>query len=89
MRDKNSGAKGIGNAGDLCKVIFEDGKYIVVILADTKGSDAGNHFGHPFGGVIDMCEWYCRNDLGGIPPNVPEKGKRVVKVENYGSWIDG
>lgn len=77
--------------GDIVAIHLENGDIIKAILADAKGSDATSPWGHQFGSAVDIVEWESvgagqsgstRIELG------TWENKKVVKVDNYGQWLD-
>lgn len=83
-----------GNAGDLVQV-FCDNLTFTAVLIDIKGPGTnGNPWGHPKSDGVSPVEWaiYTPNkssnvtNWGGIGNWA---GKKLLKVENYGSWING
>lgn len=84
-----------GAAGDLVQIYCDSGLKFSAVLVDIKGSDANSRWGHPKGNDVSPCEWYIWtandsvNSVQGFPGIGDWKGKKVVKVENYGSWLNG
>lgn len=88
-----------GNTGDIVRVILKDGTAIGCIMADVKGSDKTNTYGHNIAGKghspqIDIVEWYIIGKKG-TSSVMPEKlhlkisewrHKKVDRIENYGSY---
>lgn len=82
-----------GNAGDLVRVTCEGGLSFTAVLVDIKGNDATSPYGHVKGGDVSPCEWYIwspssGNDVSSFKGIGDWRGKKVVKVENYGSWLN-
>lgn len=83
-----------GVAGDLVKVTCSDGLAFSAVLVDIKGADAKSPYGHTKGNEISPCEWYIwtgndnSNSVSGFPGIGSWKGKKVAKVENFGSWLN-
>lgn len=88
-----------GTTGDLVSVVFKDGTYFNAILGDGKGADAQSKWGHYLGNAVDIVEWEA---VGSGSTNKVDQtalqnglraagflGKKVAKIVNYGSWING
>lgn len=45
-----------GSAGDVVSVVLEDGARFNAIIADEKGDDAGNQWGHVYSGAVSIVE---------------------------------
>ena len=76
-----------GKAGDKIGVVLEDGTTIDCIIADVKGGDADSRYGHKFGSQVDVIEWESLGKQDTIKLG-DWKGKNVVEIVNYGSYID-
>ena len=46
-----------GSAGDVVSVVLEDGTRFNAIMADEKGDDAGNQWGHVYSGAVSIVEF--------------------------------
>jgi hypothetical protein len=83
-----------GDCGDLVKVTCTDGTSFTAVLVDIKGSDATSRYGHVKGNDVSPCEWYVYTGQDTVNTTSTFKGigdwagKKVCKVENYGSWLD-
>lgn len=93
-----------GMPGDIVSVVLDDGTFFNCIIADSKGAnvaysphagETGNEYGHAFGsgGKVDIIEW---ESNGGAQSSLKAGlqqagwfGKKIVKMVNYGSWING
>lgn len=92
-----------GQVGDGLKIFLEDGTVIPAIIGDSKGKnpgvnphpgESGSEWGHylSYGGrgkLIDIIEWEAVK--GGPRSYVSQSGwlnKKVVRVINYGSWLN-
>lgn len=88
-----------GNTGDVVTVVLEDGTTFNAILGDMKGSDARSPWGHTFGNAVDIVEWEAVGpednrhvDHPALTRSLKDAGfygKKVSKIVNYGSWING
>lgn len=79
----------LGDCGDLLQVVLEDGTSFMAMVADEKGIDAENTWGHLKGGDVSLIEFeVIGNEEDCYAPNFqPPKewqGKRVSAVINYG-----
>lgn len=90
-----------GTTGDIISVVLEDGTYFNAIIADSKGDGLtewvnGEHlskWGHYLGSEIDIIEWEsASSSQAELRSGLQEAGwlnKKVSKIVNYGSWLDG
>lgn len=86
----------IGKVGDILTFILEDGTNFNALIADVKGSDADNKWGHVFGNQVDIIEWEMVGSyLSASDPETQSKldltgwkGKKVSSVINYGTYLD-
>lgn len=51
-----------GKTGDRIRVCLEDGQYFDCIMADVKGADATNPYGHVKEGKVSVVEFYAKGD---------------------------
>ena len=82
-----------GSVGDIIKVNLEGGKSFNCIIADSKGSDATNPYGHVLNGKVDIIEWEMKGSSSSASDSktqqkmkLPGKGKKVKSIENYGKY---
>ena len=88
-----------GTTGDIVSVVFKDGTYFNAILGDGNGADDQSKWGHYLGNAVDIVEWEA---VGSASTNKVDQtalqnglraagflGKKVAKIVNYGSWING
>lgn len=72
-----------GKVGDHIDIVLEDGQVIPAIIADSKGADKTNTYGHVLSGGVDIVEWEASGPKSEINlgswANVP-----VEKIVNYG-----
>lgn len=92
-----------GTTGDIISVVLDDGTYFNAIIADSKGSGDGvvtNEWGHfHSGGKVDIIEWEAtgptnsaytdQEALRSALQQAGFLGKKVNRIVNYGSWING
>lgn len=94
-----------GMPGDAVMVYLEQGKTLKCIIGDSKGAnpanagEAGNVWGHTFQGEADIIEWEYGLQKNSLKPdqNNLKAGLRamgitkckVLKMVNYGSWLNG
>lgn len=83
-----------GIAGDLIKVTLDDETTFGAIIADSKGGDASNVYGHVLNGKVDIIEW----EMAGISSSSVDsltqsrmkltglRGKHVKSISNYGQY---
>lgn len=74
-----------GKAGDGIVINLSGGIRIPAIIADIKGSDKANKWGHDFGGKTSLVEWeaytvYQKIKLGSW------EGKKVKSIINFGKY---
>lgn len=74
-----------GSVGDKVDIHLANGSIIYAILADEKGEDAGNEWGHYFGNAISLVEFEAES--GYSTSDVPNNWRsvHVDYVENQGS----
>lgn len=79
-----------GSVGDAICVVLESGARFNCIIADEKGSDAGNEWGHPYGGRISIVEF---EGIGSTNTNLcnainlgPWTNKKVTTIINGGKY---
>ena len=88
-----------GTTGDAVLIFLENGAVIPAIIGDSKGAnpglsgERGTDYGHQLGnGKIDIIEWERYGGkkavLNSYLAQVGWKGQKVVKVINYGSWLN-
>lgn len=88
-----------GTTGDAVLIVLENGAMIPAIIGDSKGTnpglsgERGTDYGHQLGnGKIDIIEWERYGGkkavLNSYLAQVGWKGQKVVKVINYGSWLN-
>lgn len=79
------------SAGDILEFELEDGTKFQCMVADTKGSDTGNEYGHLFGGAADVIEWEnCSTSQSNLASGLKSwgiYGKKVKGAINYGTWF--
>lgn len=89
-----------GTTGDAVKIVLENGAVINAILGDSKSENPGKHgeagteYGHYLqypgrGRLLDIVEWERYN--GDIRTLLQQKGwlgQKVIRVINYGSWLN-
>lgn len=88
-----------GTTGDIVTVVLADGTTFNAILGDSKGSDAGSPWGHYLGNAVDIVEWEAvgpdtsryvnHSSLKSGLTSAGFLGKKVSRIINYGSWING
>jgi hypothetical protein len=82
-----------GTNGDKLTVILDDGTSFNAIIADIKGSDATNTYGHVVaGGRVNIIEWEAvgnpnSTNIGQSIDLSGWNGRRVVKIINGGSIL--
>ena len=81
-----------GKSGDKLSVILEDNTSFNAIIADSKGSDATNTYGHVYSGRVNVIEWEAIGPTDSTNINQAIdlngwKGKDVVKIINGGSIL--
>ena len=79
-----------GSVGDTICVVLESGARFNCIIADEKGDDAKNEWGHPYNGKISVIEF---EGIGGTSTNLcsainlgPWEGKKVTTIINGGRY---
>lgn len=79
-----------GSVGDAICVVLESGARFNCIIADEKGSDAGNEWGHPYNGKISIIEF---EGIGSTSTNQcttinlgPWANKKVTTIINGGRY---
>lgn len=79
-----------GNCGDVITVVLEDGNRFNCIIADEKGSDAGNQWGHVYSGKVSVVEFESMGNSGsnsGAQLNISMwQGKKVTTIINGGRY---
>lgn len=81
-----------GKTGDRIRVCLEDGQYFDCIMADVKGADATNPYGHVKGGKVSVVEFYAKGDpsnsasLASPIGKSSWLGKKVKKIINMGRY---
>lgn len=82
-----------GACGDIVSIVFTDGKSFNAIIGDVKGTDAGSEWGHYLGSQVDIVEWEAygssQDDLRKGLDKAGWLGKKIKKIINYGTWLDG
>ena len=87
-----------GTTGDAMLIVLENGAVIPAIMGDSKGKnpsasgERGTDYGHMLGNQVDIVEWERyggkKAALNSYLAQVGWKGQKVVKVINYGSWLN-
>lgn len=87
-----------GTTGDVVLIVLENGAVIPAIIGDSKGKnpsaagERGTDYGHMLGTQVDIVEWERyggkKTALNSYLAQVGWKGQKVVKVINYGSWLN-
>lgn len=79
-----------GSVGDTICVVLESGARFNCIIADEKGDDAKNEWGHPYNGKISIVEF---EGIGSTSTNLcsainlgPWAGKKVTTIINGGRY---
>lgn len=81
-----------GKTGDRIRVCLEDGQYFDCIMADVKGADATNPYGHVKEGKVSVVEFYVKGDpsnsasLASPIGRSSWLGKKVKKIINMGRY---
>ena len=81
-----------GKTGDRIRVCLEDGQYFDCIMADVKGADATNPYGHVKEGKVSVVEFYAKGDpsnsasLASPIGRSSWLGKKVKKIINMGRY---
>lgn len=83
-----------GQCGDVVTLNIAGGGSFSAIIADTKGGDATNPYGHVLGGKVDIVEWEMAGKASSSTDSATQtkmscagyKGKRVVSIINYGKY---
>lgn len=79
-----------GICGDVISIVLEDGSRLNCIIADQKGSDAGNEWGHVYSGKVSIVEFESIGNSSsntGAQLNISQwQGKRVTTVINCGRY---
>ena len=81
-----------GKTGDRIRVCLEDGQYFDCIMADVKGADATNPYGHVKEGKVSVVEFYAKGDpsnsasLASPIGRSSWLGKKVKKIINMGRF---
>lgn len=81
-----------GKTGDRIRVCLEDGQYFDCIMADVKGADATNPYGHVKEGKVSVVEFYAKGDPSNSaslasPIGISSwLGKKVKKIINMGRY---
>ena len=79
-----------GKTGDRIRVCLEDGQYFDCIMADVKGADATNPYGHVKEGKVSVVEFYAKGDpsnSASLASPIGQSswlGKKVKKIINMG-----
>lgn len=82
-----------GNVGDIVSVVLDDGSYFNAIVADVDPS-TGNTWGFNSSSGVDIIKWmsapiqYSNNELLQGLVQSGWFGRKVIKIVNYGSWLD-
>ena len=80
-----------GRCGDIVSVRLSDGTYFNAIIADQKGADKQNTYGHVLGGKVDIVEWEANgSNQSSLRSGLQQAGwlgKTVTSVVNYGSYL--
>ena len=81
-----------GKTGDRIRVCLEDGQYFDCIMADVKGADATNPYGHVKEGKVSVVEFYAKGDpsnSASLASPIGQRswlGKKVKKIINMGRY---
>lgn len=81
-----------GKTGDRIRVCLEDGQYFDCIMADVKGADATNPYGHVKRGKVSVVEFYAKGDSlnsASLASPIGQSswlGKKVKKIINMGRY---
>lgn len=81
-----------GKTGDRIRVCLEDGQYFDCIMADVKGADATNPYGHVKEGKVSVVEFYAKGDpsnSASLASPIGRRswlGKKVKKIINMGRY---
>ena len=79
-----------GSAGDVVSVVLEDGTRFNAIMADEKGDDAGNQWGHVYSGAVSIVEFESLGNSeanNGAQLNIGQwAGKKVTAIINGGRY---
>lgn len=81
-----------GKTGDRIRVCLEDGQYFDCIMADVKGADATNPYGHVKEGKVSVVEFYAKGDpsnSASLSSPIGQRswlGKKVKKIINMGRY---
>lgn len=81
-----------GKTGDRIRVCLEDGQYFDCIMADVKGADATNPYGHVKEGKVSVVEFYAKGDpsnSASLASPIGQSswlGKKVKKIINMGRY---
>ena len=81
-----------GKTGDRIRVCLEDGQYFDCIMADVKGADATNPYGHVKEGKVSVVEFYAKGDSSNsasLASPIGQRswlGKKVKKIINMGRY---
>ena len=84
----------IGTVGDVLTIILEDNTSFNALVADAKGLDATNPWGHTFGnGQVDVIEWEKKGSVFSAADNIEIdltgwRYKTVSTIINYGTYLD-
>lgn len=79
------------SAGDILQVFLDNGYSFMAMVADTKGSDTRNEYGHMFGNAADIIEWEnVTTSQESLTDGLKEwgiYGCNVTKMINFGTWF--
>ena len=79
------------SAGDVLEVCLEDNTKFMCMVADTKGADAPNEYGHLFGNAVDVIEWESTcSSQSQLSEGLRSWGilnKKVSYMINYGTYF--
>lgn len=79
-----------GSVGDAVSVVLEDGARFNAIIADEKGDDAGNQWGHVYSGAVSIVEFESLGNSeanNGAQLNIGQwTGKKVTAIINGGRY---
>ena len=81
-----------GKTGDRIRVCLEDGQYFDCIMADVKGADATNPYGHVKGGKVSVVEFYAKgahSNSATLASPIRKSSwlrKKVKKIINMGRY---
>ena len=79
------------SAGDVLEVKLKNGTSFMAMVADTKGPDTPNEYGHLFGNQVDVVEWEnATSSQSSLTSGLKEwgiYGQEVSGMTNFGTWF--